>query len=149
MTPKTTTSILALGALQVGIFAPLTPVLADTQDAWALIGDVTKAESAADAALALTALYPAGTEGDAPAFELTGYVALMSASAEASEFILLSDMGFCPWCGETGHGAAVPVTLKAPAGALEDGARITLRGALDVVARDGETTTRLVDATIL
>ncbi|MGR3492446.1 MAG: hypothetical protein ACU0DW_10330 [Shimia sp.] len=149
MTSKASSSILALSALQVGVLAPLTPALADAQDPWALIGDVTTAETAADATLALTKLYPAGMDGDAPTFELTGYVQLMWAGAETAEFILLSDMGFCPWCGETSHGAAVPVTLKVPADALEDGARITLRGALDVVADEAGTTTRMVDATIL
>jgi len=90
---------------------------------------------------------PAAHEGGSDLYEMTGYVAIVRAAAEVREFMLVSDMGLCPLCGEAGHGAALEVQLANPTQALEDGQRITVVGALE--STDDTKSTRIVSARLL
>ncbi|MEO1705586.1 MAG: hypothetical protein AAFR50_09660 [Pseudomonadota bacterium] len=139
------TSALALAAVPVALFAP------------ALFGISERGTSDEETSLRADALPASGpfispVSGDADTgdYEITGVLHLVKASAEVSEFILVSDSGFCPWCGGLDHGTALEVQLAGPALGLEHGARVTVRGQLEEVAGlDAHLTARIVGATIL
>ncbi|MEM1232525.1 MAG: hypothetical protein AAGH70_00235 [Pseudomonadota bacterium] len=128
MLKRFSTSTMALATAQVAIVAPLLPSVATAQG-----GD---------------RLLPADLEAADASSEVTGKVFLTRADAEVSEFILVSDMGFCPWCGSADHGIAVEVQLDEPL-ALEHGAQITVSGALETLQEGDHLATRMIGAEIL
>ena len=142
------TSVFALAAAHTSFATPL--LAATGQDGWDLLNGVEVEEIVTDTSYTMRKVYPAGLENGIEQFELTGYVVLTWSEENVREFLLISDMGFCPFCGDPEHGTALQVQLSAPADVLEDGARITVRGALEPV-QDTETTqaTRLTGARIL
>lgn len=150
MTQKMTTSAIALATAHVTILAPLTPAFAAGTDGWDLIRSVETEEIITDTSYEVRKIFPSELKDGIEQFDLTGYVVLLWADENVQEFMLISDMGFCPFCGDPEHGTALQVSLTDPAAKLEEGARITVRGALEAVT-DAETTqtTRLVAATIL
>ncbi|MEM6277481.1 MAG: hypothetical protein AAF714_11080 [Pseudomonadota bacterium] len=122
------TSTMALATAQVAILAPLLPSIATAESTDHLL--------------------PVDLELANAQTEVTGQVFLTRADAEVSEFILVSDMGFCPWCGSADHGIAVEVQLD-QAMALEHGAQITVSGALETLQEGDHLATRMVGAEIL
>ncbi|MEM1152038.1 MAG: hypothetical protein AAGI03_16080 [Pseudomonadota bacterium] len=124
------TSGLALAAAHTAMLAPLAPAFA--------AGEVNAVANPAGQALGdvhgdaqSLHIKPVTAKDGSALYEMTGYVALVRSAAEVSEFMLVSDMGVCPWCGEAGHGVALEVQLAGPTVDLEDGQRITVRGVLD------------------
>lgn len=81
--------------------------------------------------------YPAAIENGVAQFDITGFAIPMEEGATIRTLMLVSDMLTCPFCGLPDHAAALEVTLDAPI-AVEEGQRITLRGALEL-NRDPET----------
>lgn len=142
------TSVFALAAAHTSLAAPLQAATA--QEGWDLLNGIEVEEIVTDTSYTVRKIYPDRLENGIEQFELTGYVVLTWSEENVREFLLISDMGLCPFCGNPEHGTALQVRLAAPADALEDGARVTVRGALEPV-RDTETTqaTRLTNARIL
>lgn len=81
--------------------------------------------------------YPAAIENGVAQFDITGFAIPMEEGATIRTLMLVSDMLTCPFCGLPDHAAALEVTLDTPI-AVEEGQRITLRGALEL-NRDPET----------
>lgn len=141
---KTSTAVQALVATQL-ILAPLAPAFAQTLDGnnWDLIRGVQIEEIVTETTYEVRKTFPAAIAEGASEFELTGFIALTFTDENVEEFILISDMGFCPYCGDPDHGASVPVKLSLAADKLEDGARVTIKGAL-VTNTDPETWQSLI-----
>ena len=144
------TSIYALAAAQTAIIAPFAPAMANTQDGWDVLREIEVKEIISETSYEVRKIFPAALENGVEQFDLTGYVVLLWSDENVSEFMLISDMGFCPFCGDPEHGTALEVRLAAPAASLVEGSRLTVRGALEPV-RDTETTqsARLLEAAIL
>ena len=141
---KTTTSLAALAA-------PLTlasgTVWAETPDAWALLSDIQVEEIITDTSYEVRKVFPTAVENGIEVFDISGYLVPLDNGVEISDFILISDMGFCPFCGSPEHGTSLQVSMATPM-TFEEGARVTLRGNLEAVT-DPETfqTTIMRDAT--
>ncbi|MEM1101045.1 MAG: hypothetical protein AAGH73_05890 [Pseudomonadota bacterium] len=142
-TTKLATSTIALATVQATILAPALPAFAAETVQAPLAGEAIAGQEA-------RFLMPVAQDDGGDLYEVTGYLHLVKVSAEISEFILVSDMGVCPWCGGADHGTALEVQLADPATRLEHGQRITVRGQLeDIRGLDAHMTTRMVSATIL
>lgn len=150
MTRRLTTSAVALATAQVSVLAPFSQALAADNNGWDRLKSIETEEIVTDTSYEVRKIFPSELKDGIEQFDLTGYVVLLWADENVQEFMLISDMGFCPFCGDPEHGTALQVSLENPAAKLEEGARITVRGALEAVT-DTETTqtTRLVAATIL
>lgn len=142
------TSVVALATAQTALISPL--MASTTADGWDLLRAVQVEEIMTETSYEVRKIFPAALENGIEQFDLTGYVVLLWQTENVSEFMLISDMGFCPFCGDPEHGTALQVQLSGPIDLLEDGQRITVRGALEAV-NDPETTqsTRMTGAQIL
>ncbi|WP_394177318.1 hypothetical protein [Yoonia maritima] len=112
-------------ALTVALSTVTTAVWADD---WDLLRGITVDEVVTDTSYTVTKTFPSEIKDGREGMVLTGYVMPITPGSEISELILVSDMGFCPFCGDPSHGASVQVSLETPIPALEEGTRITLRG---------------------
>ncbi|SFR42163.1 hypothetical protein SAMN04488005_1741 [Yoonia tamlensis] len=95
---------------------------------WDLLRGITIQEIVTETSYRVDKTYPPEIADGRKGMVLTGYAAPISAGSEISELILVSDMGFCPLCGDPDHGASIRVTLQTPVNGIQEGARITLRG---------------------
>lgn len=142
MTRCTTAVSLALTPLAA-------PALAET-DGWHILGqiEVTEVETAEN--WSVVKRFPAQIEGGDPDFEITGYLVPVGWEAETRDFMLVSDLGQCPFCGSGDHGTSIEVRLADPLPVTDEGRRATLRGALHPV-RDAGTMQAVVmtDAVIV
>lgn len=123
-------------------FALLTATTAQSDEAaWAVIRSIDVQEIATPDSYRVIKSYPAEIANGVERFDITGF-AIPTSDPDAdgglvSTLMLVSDMLTCPFCGLPGHAAALEVTLDAPL-VIEEGARITLRGALEL-NRDPDT----------
>ncbi|SMX32491.1 hypothetical protein [Octadecabacter ascidiaceicola] len=132
---KSTVSILALTA---PLTAGATFVWADDNAAqWDLLSQIEVEEIITDTSYEVRKVFPSAIENGVEQFDISGYLVPLNEGVEISEFILISDMGFCPFCGSPEHGTSLQVSMAAPI-AYEEGKRVTLRGALEAVT-DPET----------
>lgn len=122
-------STLALGA---AFMSSTTGVWAQSND-WDLLRGIEITETVTDTSYRVDKSFPAEIRNGRAGMVLTGYVVPITPGAEVHELILVSDMGFCPFCGDPDHGASVQVLLDTPVTGLEEGARITLRGDMSPV----------------
>ncbi|MCF6445318.1 hypothetical protein [Nereida sp. MMG025] len=130
---KSTASFLALAA-PFAVFA--TSAFAD--DAWDLLAQVEIEEVMTETTYEVRKSFPEKLEAGISDFAITGYVVPLTDGPEAREFILVSDMGFCPFCGSPEHGTSLQVELADATAGLEEGTRITLQGNLEAIT-DPET----------
>ncbi len=143
---KTTVSCLALSA-------PFTllsgATWADQSAPWDLLAEVEIEEIITDTSYEVRKVFPAAIEDGIETFDITGYVVPLTDGVDITDFILISDMGFCPFCGSPEHGTSLQVSMASPTPLLE-GARVTLRGSLEAVI-DPETfqSTILNNATLI
>lgn len=115
-----------------------TPALAQPGDIWDLIGQIQIDELVTEDSYEVRKSFPAGISETDQEIEISGYVAPMFPGEQVRELIMVSDMGFCPFCGDPDHGASLQVSLADPIGMIDEGQRITLRGQLSRV-NDPET----------
>ena len=101
----------------------------DTAAPWDLLAAIEIEEIIADTTYEVRKVFPSAIENGVDQFDISG--------VEISDFILISDMGFCPFCGSPEHGTSLQVSMADPI-VFEEGKRITLRGALETVT-DPET----------
>lgn len=137
MIRRTATSVLALGAVSIPTFSAFAQT-GDAADPWDLLSQIEIEEIITATTYEVRKVFPAALENGIEVFDITGYVVPMTDGPTVSEFILVSDIGFCPYCGSLDHGAALQVSLASPIDSLEEGSRITLRGSLETVT-DPET----------
>ncbi|MCG3266480.1 hypothetical protein [Yoonia sp. I 8.24] len=127
-------SSLALGA---ALITSGTVTWAQSDD-WDLLRGIAITETVTDTSYRVDKTFPAAIENGREGMVLTGYVVPITPGTDVRELILVSDMGFCPFCGDPNHGASVQVMLDTPISGLEEGTRITLRGDMTPV-RDPQT----------
>ena len=109
----------------------------DTAAPWDLLAAIEVEEIITDTSYEVRKVFPSALENGVEQFDISGYLVPLSDGAEISDFILISDMGFCPFCGSPEHGTSLQVSMADPI-AFEEGERVTLRGALETVT-DPET----------
>lgn len=131
---KTTVSIAALSAplaMSAGV--------AWAEDAsWELLSQIEVQEYFTDTTYEVRKIFPAAIEDGIEQFDITGYIVPLTNGPDITDFILVSDMGFCPFCGSPEHGTNLQVTMAEPLVGYEEGERVTVRGALEPVL-DSET----------
>ncbi|HCP80860.1 MAG TPA: hypothetical protein DIT67_04440 [Octadecabacter sp.] len=127
---KSSASILALTApLTIGASV----VWADDNAAqWDLLSQIEVDEIITETSYEVRKVFPSSIENGVEQFDISGYLVPLNEGAEISDFILISDMGFCPFCGSPEHGTSLQVSMAAPI-TFEEGKRVTLRGALETV----------------
>lgn len=131
----TATSSLAL-SFAFGTLATTAALASD--DPWALLSGVAIDEKIDGDSYTVTKVFPAEIENGIKDFFITGYAVPLTPGERVSELMLVSDMGNCPFCGSGDHGVSLQVELDEPIIGLEEGTRISLRGALEPV-HDTET----------
>ncbi|SLN58507.1 hypothetical protein [Pseudooctadecabacter jejudonensis] len=143
---KTAVSALALSA-PFGVASGV--ALADDAN-WEVLSQIEVEEIITETSYEVRKIFPAAIENGVEQFDITGYVVPLYSETDIKEFILISDMGFCPFCGDPEHGTSLQVTMADPLPEYIEGERITLRGALQTVT-DSETwqTTILTNARAL
>ena len=138
-------------ALALG-FAPFAAAAQDRIEgpAWDLLASIDIEEIVTDTTYEVRKLFPAEVIDGIPQFDITGYVVPLSDDPAITDLIIVSDMGFCPFCGSPEHGTSLLVSMAEPLAGYEYGERITLRGALEAVT-DPETwqTTVLTGARVM
>mgnify|MGYP000571985175 CR=1 FL=1 len=144
---KTTTSAIALAApLTLGV----SMVWGDNSSSqWDLLASIEIEEIITDTSYEVRKTFPSEVENGIEQFDISGYLVPLSEGPWMYDFILISDMGFCPLCGSAEHGTSLQVSMAEPV-LYEEGKRITLRGALEPIT-DTETwqTTILTSARAL
>ncbi len=110
---------------------------------WDIVRGVEVNEVVTDTSYTVEKTFPEQVGDGISQFKLTGYVALTVSDTDVSEFILVSDMGFCPYCGDPDHGASLQIKLAGLETTMVDGDRISVMGTLTPV-RDSETWQALV-----
>lgn len=109
----------------------------DTAAPWDLLAAIEIEEIITDTTYEVRKVFPSAIENGIDQFDISGYLVPLSDGVEISDFILISDMGFCPFCGSPEHGTSLQVSMADPI-VFEEGKRITLRGVLETVT-DPET----------
>ena len=135
---KTSVSIAALSAplaMTAGV------AWADGSTAsWDILAAIEVEEIVTDTSYEVRKIFPTAVEDGIEQFDITGYLVPLygDESGGITDLILVSDMGFCPFCGSPEHGTNLQVSMAEPLMDFEEGQRITLRGALEPVT-DTET----------
>lgn len=101
--------------------------------AWDTLAAITVEEIITDTSYEARKTYPSEIEGGVAEFDITGFAVPLGGSENVREFMIVSDMGFCPFCGDPEHATALQVTLTEPIPFVEDGMRLSLRGALEPI----------------
>jgi hypothetical protein len=113
------------------------PALAETPDAWHLLSQIETVEHETETSWHVTKRYPAEIADGADDFEISGYLVPVGWEAETRDWMLVSDLGQCPFCGSGDHGTSIEVRLADPMPVTEESQRMTLRGALHLVRDPG------------
>lgn len=109
---------------------PALPAIAETEAdiGWHLLGQIELDEVITENSYAVHKTFPSEIAGGDPEFEVSGY--LVPTDWAGREFLLVSDLSQCPYCGTGDHGLTVNVTMADAAPEIEEGQRVVLRGAL-------------------
>jgi hypothetical protein len=110
----------------------------DLAASWDLLAAISVEEIVTDTTYEVRKIFPAAVENGIDQFDITGFIVPLTDGPDITDLILVSDMGFCPFCGSPEHGTSLQVTMADPLTGFEEGSRITLRGALQAVT-DPET----------
>lgn len=111
------------------------PAYAETTDsaAWDMLSAVEVEEIVTDSSYQVRKVFPAAMKDGIAQFDITGFVVPLGETSQVREFMLVSDMGFCPFCGDPDHGTALQVSLAQPLPMITEGMRLSLRGSLETV----------------
>jgi len=109
-----------------------------SDDPWTLLSGIQVDENMDGDRYEVTKVFPNEVLDGIDDFFITGYAVPLSPGEKITSLILVSDMGNCPFCGSGEHSASLQVELDEPIIGLEEGTRISLRGALEAVT-DTET----------
>ena len=143
-------SSVTLAALSAPLAMTSGVAWAEETSPWDLLADIQIEEIVTETSYEVSKIYPSVIENGVEQFDISGYVVPLYSETDLKEFILISDMGFCPFCGDPDHGTSLQVSMENPLPGFVEGQRITVRGALEPVT-DSETwqTTILKNAQIL
>lgn len=131
---KLTTSL----SVSAAALAAASPALAEraTDASWNLLEAIKVTEIITENSYEVRKIFPAEIRDGVAQFDITGFAVPLGDGTNVTEFMLVSDIGFCPFCGDPDHGAALQVTLASPLPVLEEGTRLSLRGALETIKDD-------------
>lgn len=101
--------------------------------AWHLLGQIETQEVVQGDDWHVVKRFPAEIAGGADVFEISGYLIPVGWEAETRDFMLVSDLGQCPFCGSGEHGTAIEVRLADPLPVMDEERHARLRGALRLV----------------
>ena len=121
---------------KIALAAAMTSVAAGAQaetDTWTLLEQIEIEEIVTDTSYEVRKTFPSQMSMTGQSVEITGYAVPMYAGKEVTDLILVSDMGLCPLCGNSGHSANLQVTLAEPITVLDESKRIQLVGDLTPV----------------
>ncbi|MEM8958686.1 MAG: hypothetical protein AAGC86_12825 [Pseudomonadota bacterium] len=139
-------SILTLATLtSLSVF----PVWAEP-DNWDLLAgiEITETEEAGQWQVEKT--IPPALSASADAFTISGYAVPIEAQAYIGSFLLVPDPDNCPFCGNSGYGPSLEVTLKRPLLALAEGTAVSVTGRLEFdLSPETYQTVRLRDALLM
>lgn len=102
-------------------------------DVWDLLSQIDVDERVTATTYEVIKTFPKGFESDLENTKVTGYAVPLWDGAQVREFMLVTDMGLCPFCGSGEHGGNLLVTLANPVDTFQEGARMTLEGTLSRV----------------
>lgn len=101
--------------------------------AWDLLEAIEVEEIVTETSYEVRKIFPSEIKDGVEQFDITGYAVPLGSGTNVSELMLVSDMGFCPFCGDPDHGTALQVSLAEPLPILEEGTRLQLRGSLETI----------------
>ncbi|MDC0738624.1 hypothetical protein N6L24_10050 [Cognatishimia sp. SS12] len=101
-----------------------------TTDAWTLLEQIKVTEIITETSYEVKKSYPGDLQELGRDIEISGYAVPMYPGSEITELLLVSDMGLCPLCGNSEHGANLQIVLAEPITQLDETKRIVLRGDL-------------------
>lgn len=102
-------------------------------DAWDALAAIEINEIVTATSYEVRKVFPAEIMNGVERFDITGFAVPLGDTRNVRDFMLVSDMGFCPFCGDPEHGTALQVTLSDPITVIEEGMRLTLRGSLETI----------------
>lgn len=122
-------------SVSVAALAAASPAFAENIDspAWDALEAIKIEEIVTDTSYEVRKIFPSQIKDGVAQFDITGFVVPLGDVTNVREFMLVSDMGFCPFCGDPEHGTALQVSLAEPLPTLEEGTRLSLRGALETI----------------
>jgi hypothetical protein len=128
-------SRIALTAAGLTTATTATITYAAEPDVWNILSQIDVEEIVTDTTYEVRKSFPAPLAGgrEMQEVQITGYASPALPGETIKELLLVSDMGFCPFCGSNEHGGALVVELADSMPAIEDASRITLRGTLTPV----------------
>ncbi|MEM9786484.1 MAG: hypothetical protein AAF801_08270 [Pseudomonadota bacterium] len=131
--PRTlTVSATALAAASPGLAERI------ESPAWDAINGIEIEEIITDTSYEVRKVFPSEIKDGVEQFDITGFVVPFGDLSNVREFMIVSDMGFCPFCGDPDHGSALQVSMTEPLSFIEEGMRISLRGSLETI-KDSQT----------
>lgn len=104
-----------------------------TSSAWDALQAVEIEEIITEDSYEVRKVFPSEIKDGVAQFDITGFVVPLGDTSNVTDFMLVPDMGFCPFCGDPAHGAALQVSLAEPLNYLEEGTRLSLRGSLETI----------------
>lgn len=127
-------------SVSAAALASASPALAERIDspAWDALAAIEIEEIVTDTSYEVRKIFPVEIKDGVEQFDITGFAVPLGDTANVREFMIVSDMGFCPFCGDPEHGTALQVTLTEPLPFVEEGMRLTLRGSLETI-KDSQT----------
>lgn len=122
------------------------PALAETEG-WDLISEIEITETETSGHWSVQKTIPPALQAASDAFTISGYAVPIEAQAYIGSFLLVQDPADCPFCGNSGYGPSLEVTLKRPLAALDEGTAVTVIGQLEFdMSPDTYQTVRLREA---
>ena len=104
-----------------------------TSPAWDALQAVDIEEIVTENSYEVRKVFPSEIKDGVAQFDITGFVVPLGDTSNVKDFMLVPDMGFCPFCGDPAHGAALQVSLAEPLTYVEEGTRLSLRGSLETI----------------
>ena len=120
---------------------------AGDQDSWDLIAGIEITETEEAGQWRIEKQFPPALNASAESFSISGFAVPIAAQAYIESFLLVPDPDDCPFCGNSGYGPSLEVTLKRPLPALVEGTAVHVTGRLEFdLSPETYETVRLRDA---
>lgn len=118
--------------------AAASPAFAETiaSPAWDALAAIEIEEIMTETTYEVRKIFPAEIKDGVERFDITGFAVPLGETENVRDFMIVSDIGFCPFCGDPEHGTALQVTLAEPIPFIEEGMRLSLRGSLETIKDD-------------
>ena len=101
--------------------------------AWDALAAIEIEEIMTETTYEVRKIFPAEIRDGVARFDITGFVVPLGETENVRDFMIVSDIGFCPFCGSPEHGTSLQVTLAEPIPMIEEGMRLSLRGTLETI----------------